>query len=142
MSDLASKTFAAIREGDSAEFPFTFTEESVAAFAALSGDQNPLHMDEAYAKSTVYGGRLVHGLFATSLFSRLVGMALPGTYALYLSQRVQFRRPIFVGAQVVVRATVRRRLEATATLVLETQVIHPDTQEIFVDGEALVKVLA
>jgi acyl dehydratase len=64
----------------------TFAAEDVAAFAAISGDFSPLHMDDEYARGTEFGGRVVHGLLVGSLFSQLVGMHLPGKQALYLGQ--------------------------------------------------------
>lgn len=141
MNKIATWTFDQLTEGVSAEFRVTVTSDMVDAFSRLSGDDNPLHMDDAYAKQTEFGGRIVHGMLASSFFSQLVGVHLPGKFAVYLSQSLFFRRPIRIGATLVVSGTVVQRIEAVRTIKLATRIVDADTQETLVDGEAMVKLL-
>ena len=95
----------------------TFTEEDVRRFIEITGDVNPLHVDEAFAARTRFGRRVLHGMLTASILSTMVGMLLPGTGAVYRSQTIAFLRPVHVGdtvtAHFVVRAVdrVRHRLQ-------------------------------
>lgn len=142
MPDIASSCFDDIEVGETAQFEVVLTDELVARFAGLSGDMNPLHMDEAYAKSTPYGERVVHGMLGASLFSRLVGMHLPGRFALYLSQDTLFREPMHIGMTIEVRGTVVQKIDSMRTIKIKTQIMEKESRQVLVDGEALVKLLA
>jgi len=109
------------------------------AFAALSGDYSPLHVDPVYAAGTEFGGCVVHGMLLASLFSQLVGMRVPGVHALYLGQDLTFRRPVLVGEMVRAKARVTSKSDATRTIVLATEIHGPDGK-IAVAGTARVKV--
>ncbi len=91
----------------------TFTEEDVRRFIEITGDVNPLHVDEAFAAGTQFGRRVLHGMLTASILSTMVGMLLPGTGAVYRSQTIAFLRPVYVGdtvtAHFVVRAVDRDR---------------------------------
>ena len=106
--------------GQRASFRKTFTDEDVRLFIEITGDSNPLHTDEAFAASSRFGRRIVHGMLAASLFSTMVGMLLPGTGAIYRSQTLRFLLPVYVGdtvtAHFVVRSVdrARHRLEIDA----------------------------
>ena len=95
----------------------TFTEEDVRRFIEITGDVNPLHVDEAFAAGTRFGRRVLHGMLTASILSTMVGMLLPGTGAVYRSQTIAFLRPVYIGdtvtAHFVVRAVdrVRHRLQ-------------------------------
>jgi len=130
--------FADIRAGMSAEFTETITPAMVERFARLSGDFNPLHMDEAYASGTPVGARIPHGMLAGALCSRLVGMYLPGLHSLYLSQNLTFHRPLPWG-RVVVRGEVTAVHVSTRTVGIAVSVT--DGKDMLVKGEALVKML-
>ena len=82
--------------------------EDVDAFARLSGDYNALHVDEEFAARTEFAQRVVHGFLHASLLSTLVGTKLPGRGALYVSQTIQFSRPVFIGDTVEARATIEK----------------------------------
>jgi len=140
LDSIAKRNFEDCVQGMQAEFSQTITAELVDAFAALSGDQNPIHTDEAYAASTPLGGRIAHGMIAGALFSRLIGMHLPGLYSLYLSQQLNFRKPVRIGDTVIVRGTITQRTESVRVLRIRTELIHAASGEILVDGEAMVKV--
>ncbi|MFA5130046.1 MAG: MaoC family dehydratase [Patescibacteria group bacterium] len=126
-------------QGMQAEFSVTITEELVRAFAELSGDQNPIHVDETYAEQTPFHGRIAHGMIASALFSRLIGMHLPGLFSLYLSQQLNFRKPMHIGDEVIVRGTITQKTESMQVIRIRTELIHQGTLETLVDGEAMVK---
>ena len=138
---IARKTFDEIREGDTAKFEVVVDEALVQKFADFSGDHNPLHMDAEFAARTPVGERVAHGMVGGALFSRLVGMHLPGTHALYLSQSLFFRRPIRIGTTIIVSGTVVQKIDSMKTVKLSTVVTDSGTGEVLTDGEAMVKVL-
>jgi acyl dehydratase len=84
--------------GQYAEVEHVFTQEAVNRFSAICGDNNPLHVDPAFAQSSMFGGTIVHGILVSSLFSTLFGRAIHGS--IYVSQSLHFKRPVFVGASV------------------------------------------
>jgi len=92
-----SKTAKSFEVGQSASFSKTITEQDLFGFADLSGDFNPVHVVESYAKSTMFGQRIAHGMLTASLISAVLGMQLPGPGSIYLSQSVRFLRPVHIG---------------------------------------------
>jgi acyl dehydratase len=84
----------------------TVTREMIDAFAELSGDTNPVHLDEDYARGTRFGGTIAHGLLVVSLLSALLGTELPGPGAIYLGQDLRFRAPVKPGDTITARVTV------------------------------------
>ena len=92
--------------GQSAERVFAITDEAVRAFAAVSGDINPVHLDEAYAARTVFRGRVAHGLLLGGHISAVLGNQLPGPGSIYLSQSLHFDAPVRIGDEVLVRVEV------------------------------------
>ena len=141
MPNLASKVFSAYRVGQRAEFFQTISEKMVRDFARLSGDQNPLHTKKAYAKTTAFGRTIAHGMLGGALFSRLIGMYLPGKNSLYLQQTLKFRKPIFPGARVAVTGEIINKSESMSLLTIRTIICNKKSGEIFTEGEALVKLL-
>jgi len=97
----------AFEPGQHASFTKTFTDEDVQRFVAITGDVNPLHVDDAYAAGTRFGRRVLHGMLTASLFSTMVGMLLPGTGAIYRSQTLAFLLPVYVGDTVTAHFVVR-----------------------------------
>lgn len=81
-------------------------DKDIVAFADLSGDHNPIHLSDDYAKTTRFGARIAHGLYTASLFSALIGMKLPGPGAVYLSQTLHFKAPVKLGDEVTVSVEV------------------------------------
>ena len=92
--------------GQSAERTHVVTEADIAAFAALSGDFNPVHMDEALAATTPFKGRIAHGILSATYISAVLGETLPGHGAIYVEQALRFRRPVRIGDEVTARVTV------------------------------------
>lgn len=98
--------FEDIRIGDSAEYAKTITEADILMFAAVSGDDNPVHINQEYAEQTMFGGRIAHGMLSASLISCVLGTRLPGPGTIYLSQSTRFKAPVKIGETVTARATV------------------------------------
>ena len=92
--------------GQSAERAHVVTEADIAAFAEVSGDFNPVHMDEAFAATTRFQGRIAHGMLSATYISAVLGETLPGHGAIYVSQTLSFRRPVRIGDEVTARVTV------------------------------------
>jgi 3-hydroxybutyryl-CoA dehydratase len=105
-----------ISEGMSASYAKTITEADVVLFAGISGDDNPIHINEEFAAETIFKGRIVHGMFCAGLISTVVGTRLPGPGCIYVEQTLKFKAPVRIGDTVNVTATVtkvdaeRRRL--------------------------------
>jgi acyl dehydratase len=93
--------------GQHARFTKTFTDEDVRRFVAITGDSNPLHVDDAFAGQSRFGRRVLHGMLTASLFSTMVGMLLPGAGAIYRSQSIRFLLPVYVGDTVTAHFVVR-----------------------------------
>lgn len=86
-----------IRVGMVESYSQTISEADVKNFANISGDRNPVHMDDIYAEKSRFGKRIAHGMFSTSFFSALFGMKLPGPGCVYVSQSIRFRKPVYIG---------------------------------------------
>lgn len=114
-----------------------FSDEDVRAFAELSGDFNELHVDEAAARASRFGGRVVHGMLTASLISRLLGMELPGRGAIYLSQSLRFTGPVRIGDEVEAIVEITAIDAAKRRLTLSTVVNGPGGKPVLT-GEALV----
>lgn len=93
--------------GRHASFRKTFTDEDVRRFIEITGDTNPLHVDDEFAAGTRFGRRILHGMLTASLLSTMVGMLLPGTGAIYRSQTIRFLLPVYVGDTVTAHFVVR-----------------------------------
>lgn len=126
-----------IRVGAVYEFARTITKDDVMQFAELSGDHNPLHGDPAFGAKSQFGKNVVHGMLAASLFSTLIGMYCPGERALYMSQTLQFRKPIFYGDRVTVRGTVIAKNDSVQLVTMKTEIIRDS--DVLIGGEAKAK---
>lgn len=126
-----------IKVGDEAQFEVTLTPELVAQFVAITGDDNRLHTDDSFAREKGFADRVVHGMLLASFFSRLVGKHFLGDDNLYLSQEVNFKKPVLVGETVVVKGIVKEKIESAKMLVIVTTIEL--NGELVVVGEAKVK---
>jgi acyl dehydratase len=90
-------TYDDLKVGQKASLTKTITEKDLSHFIAITGDTNPLHVDESFSEKTFFGQRIAHGMLSASLFSTLVGMHIPGVGAIYKSQTLEFLRPVFIG---------------------------------------------
>ena len=123
MAGFGVKSFEEFRIGDRATFSKTVTEADILLFAAVSGDNYPLHVDEEYAKTTRFGRRAAHGMLTASLLSTVGGLILQKPGGLYVEQTLKFRRPVFLGDTLTATAEVsellpeRRRMRCRMTVV-------------------------
>ena len=124
--------------GMSRVFSKTITEADLLMFAGVSGDTNPLHLDEEFASRTRFGGRIVHGMLTASLISTLIGTKLPGPGCIYISQDLKFRAPVRVGNTVETRATVTEIEPSRRRVVLRTECTVKG--QIVLEGEAKILV--
>jgi 3-oxoacyl-[acyl-carrier protein] reductase len=138
-SEAAALEFRDITVGDTFELTRAFSEQDVDAFAALSGDFSPLHVDPIYAGESEFGRRVVHGMLLASLFSNLVGMRIPGRAALYLGQELTFRRPALINERLTARAKVTAKYPATSTISLAAEIRNAEGK-VVVSGTGRVKV--
>lgn len=127
--------------GDFAERATVITPELVAAFGAVSGDHNPLHFDDEFARQTPFGQRIAHGMLAAALISAVLGNDLPGPGAIYLGQTLRFVAPVHLGDTLTVRLEVTAARTEKRLLTLATTVTNQDGAAV-VTGEATVKVMA
>jgi len=104
--------FEDLRVGQKASFGKTVTESDVVLFAAVTGDTNPMHLNAEYAKDTIFGERIAHGMLAAGLITKVLGTQLPGPGTIYLSQSLKFRAPVRIGQ--------------TVTATVEVMALHPE----------------
>lgn len=130
-------TLEDIEIGEKSKFTLIVTESMLNDFAKLSGDYNPLHMDEKYAIATRFERRVIHGMLLASFFSRLVGMYIPGKNALYFSQTLNFKSPCFINDEITVEGEVLEKHMVTRIITLKTT-IHNKTGICLIDGIAKV----
>jgi 3-hydroxybutyryl-CoA dehydratase len=129
----APRPFPAV--GDTATRTRVVTDADIAHFGDATGDRNPVHFDDAYAAGTRFGGRIAHGMLTAGLVSAAIANELPGPGAVYLSQSLQFRRPVRPGDAITVRLEVLA-VDATARRVrLATACTNQDGKTVL-DGEA------
>jgi 3-hydroxybutyryl-CoA dehydratase len=112
-------TFEEAAVGQKAGFDVQITAEMIDAFARLTGDVNPLHVDDAFAKQRGFPGRVAHGLLTAAFFSRIAGTMLPGRDCLLQSSKFDFRKPVPAGETLRLEAVVVQKVEAVRALVLE-----------------------
>jgi 3-hydroxybutyryl-CoA dehydratase len=115
------------------------TDEMVKLFAEATGDKNPVHLDEEYAKNTIFGGRIAHGILSLGIISSVLGMEFPGAGTIYLMQNAKFRRPVYIGEEVTVKLIVKEVDREKRRVLLETYVVK-ENGENAIEGEALVKI--
>ena len=134
-SELHGRYADEITEGMTAIFTRTVTEADILLFAAVSGDTNPVHMDEEFAKGTMFKGRIAHGMLTAGFISTIFGTKLPGPGCIYLSQSLKFKAPVRIGDTVKARVTATavdqakgRCTFATTAHVGETLVVEGEAQ--------------
>jgi len=126
-----------IQVGDTAEYSRTISDTDVRAFATLTGDHNPVHLDEDYARDTRFGRRIAHGMLTASLISSVIANKLPGEGTIYLGQTLQFVAPVYLDDTVTARVTVLKIREDKPIATLETVCVN-QRGETLIKGEATV----
>jgi len=130
--------FEDLKVGQTAVVARTLTEADIVLFAGISGDTNPVHINEEFASETMFSGRIAHGMLTASFISTVIGTRLPGPGAIYLSQTLRFRAPVRVGDTIRARATVTELFPAKQRAALATTVSVGN--KIVLEGEATVMV--
>jgi len=130
--------FDELTVGQSAELTHVVGAADIEAFAEVSHDTNPVHLDDVYARTTTFGGRIAHGMLGAAYISAVLGTRLPGPGAIYLSQALRFRRPVKIGDPVTAKVTVKALDEKRGHATLET--LCQVNGKTVIDGEAVVMV--
>lgn len=137
-SELYGVDFDALSVGQSAAISRTVTEADILAFAGVSGDTNPVHLDEEFAASTMFEGRIAHGMLSAGYISTVFGTKLPGPGCIYLSQSLNFKAPVRIGDTVVARVTVRELVPAKRRALFET--VCTVAGKVVLEGEATIMI--
>ena len=134
---MKGKTIHEIKVGDTAEFTKTITEADVVLFAGITGDFNPAHVNQVWAASTRFQGRIAHGMLSAGIVSAVLGMYLPGPGTIYLSQELRFLAPVHIGDTITARVEVQELVKEKNRVRLRTTCQNQDGT-IVVDGTAIV----
>lgn len=126
--------------GQSASISRRFTTQEVEMFSDLCMDKNPVHLDEEYARNSVFGNRIVHGFLTASLISGIIGSILPGNGSIYLNQNMNFRKPVYHNELLTATCTITNIREDKPIVTLET-ICRNEAGDIVVDGTALIKLI-
>lgn len=126
--------FDDLEVGHKASLTKTITEQDLSRFIEITGDTNPLHVDDAFARQTFFGQRIAHGMLSASLFSTLVGMHIPGTGAIYKSQTIEFLRPVFIGDTLTAWFEIKEINQAEEEVVIKSWIENQDGN-VVIEGE-------
>ncbi len=131
-------TFNELTLGQAASVQKTFTAEDVAAFAAISLDTNPIHLDAEYAKNSIFGQRIVHGILTSGLISAVLANKLPGPGTIYLGQELKFAAPVYLGDTITAVVTITSLKPEKKIVTLDTTCTNQDGKAV-ITGTAVVK---
>jgi len=134
---MASLTYNELNVGDHAEVTKTISETDIYLFAGITGDMNPAHVNEEYARNTSFGKRIAHGILMCGFISNVLGNYLPGNGTIYMRQTVTFLAPVYIGDTITARVEVLEKREEKKRVLLKTNCTN-QKGEVVVDGEALV----
>jgi acyl dehydratase len=128
------------KEGDFVEIRRSFTLEDVKIFSKLSGDYNPIHINEEFANKSIFQRPIVHGILVSSLFSSLIANELPGPGSIYLSQTLQFKAPVYHNVEIIARVEISKvRIDKP---IYELKTICLDNEgKVLIEGVAIIKLL-
>lgn len=130
MTTLENRPYDELNIGDSATFEKTLTEKELVLFAAVSGDVNPVHLDEAFAKTSMFGERIAHGMWSGSLISAALATVLPGPGTIYLGQELSFRRPVKLGDTLTVTLVVKDKMDSKKMVELDCLVTNQNGEKV------------
>lgn len=134
---LIGVTIDNIKVGDQAKIQKTITEADIILFAGVSTDQNPAHINEEYAKTTMFKKRIAHGAMTSSLVSAVLGMKLPGAGTIYMSQLSKFLAPVYIGDTITAIIEAKEIITEKNRVVFKTYCENQDGK-VVMDGEAVV----
>ena len=136
MNELGGYEFKELRVGMFKTYAKTITEADIVLFAAVSGDNNAIHTNEEFAATTIFKGRIAHGMLSASVISAAIANKLPGPGAIYMSQNLRFRAPVRAGDTVRATVTVKELIPEKHRVLLSTCCTVRD--EVVIEGDALV----
>ncbi len=128
-----------LKLGDTYSTTFSITQDEVTRFAEVCGDKNPLHLDANYAANTPFKSPIVHGMFSASIISKVLGMEFPGEGTLYLSQNLDFKRPIYPDKNYEVKCEITETQEGKHIATISTKIFETERGKIVLDGVATVR---
>lgn len=134
---MIGKTIDEIRVGDTSEFTKTVSESDIYLYAGITGDTNPAHIDEEYAKGTFFKTRVAHGMLSAGFISTVLGNKLPGAGTIYVKQELTFMAPVHMGDTITARVEVIEVISDKNRVRLRTYCVNQEETTIL-DGEALV----
>ena len=137
MENIKGYTIDEVEVGQSASFTKTVTEADAYNYAGVSGDFNPAHINEEYAKNTFFKTRIAHGIISAGFISAVLGTKLPGPGTIYLGQDLKFLKPVRFGDTITATCTVEEIIKEKNRLTLRTVCTNQD-DEVVIDGKALV----
>lgn len=123
--------------GQTYEIKLTITEDMIKRFAEATGDYNPIHLNEDYAKGTLFKTRVAHGMLQAGILSGILGTCFPGVGTIYLSQTMRFLKPVFIGDEITFSLKVLELIREKNRVRIETVCINQGGETILT-GEALV----
>jgi acyl dehydratase len=139
MKTIENVPFDDMTIGQTCSYEKTVSEEDVLMFARLSGDANPVHIDEDYAKTTQFGGRIAHGMYTAALISAAMALQIPGPGSVYLTQTLKFKAPVKIGDTLTVTIEIIGKREGRNFVTLSTIVCNQHGKKV-VTGEAMARV--
>jgi len=138
MQELTGYYLEDLHVGMTAAFAKTVSEADIYGFAGITGDTNPVHINEEYARETPFEGRIAHGMLSAGFISTVLGTKLPGPGAIYMMQTLKFKAPVRIGDTVTARATIKEIVEGKPRVKFETVCTVGHT--VVAEGEALIMV--
>ncbi|QEK11125.1 MaoC family dehydratase [Crassaminicella thermophila] len=135
---IIDRPYEEITIGEKASLSKNITDNDIRKFASITGDFNPIHIDDTFASKTIFKKRIAHGMLTSSLISAVLGTKLPGVNTLYLSQSLKFLAPCFIGDTLTATVQVIDKKDEKQILILKTVVTNQSNTEIVI-GEAVVK---
>jgi 3-hydroxybutyryl-CoA dehydratase len=134
---MIGKTIDELKIGDIAEFSKTVSESDIYQFAGVTGDFNPAHINEDYAKKTFFKTRIAHGMLSAGFISTVIGTKLPGTGSIYIKQDLSFLAPVRIGDTITARVEVIEIMDGKNRVRLRTVCVNQEGTQVL-DGEAVV----
>jgi len=123
-------SYGQLQVGMGEAFQVQVVPEMLDTFCSLTGDENPLHRDEAFARARGYAGRVAYGMLTASFLSTLAGMYLPGENSLILETDLKFKKPVYVGDELTVRGSVKEKNDLFSFVVLKVEITNQDKEKV------------
>ncbi len=132
---IVGKAIDELKVGDKASHKKIITEKDIKMFGEITGDYNPAHFDDEYALQTIFKKRIAHGMLVGSLFSKLLGLDLPGPGSIYISQTLKFRRPVYFGDEIMAEVKIIKIDQAKNRVTFECVAYNQNNEKVVI-GEA------